>query len=869
MSKSIKRIRFHASALAIAVSLMPFGAYAAGLGKVTVLSPLGQPLRAEVDVTASREELSSMTAKVASPEAFQQAGIEYSPTMTGIRVMLDKRPNGQPFLRMASDRPINDPFLDVLVELNWSSGRMVREYTMLLDPPEALKVAPVPIAAPTAKAPSTAQTAAMPTQPAPVAQPVKAAPVAAPTSTEQASREVKRGDTLARIAGETKPEGVSLDQMLVALFRGNRDAFDGGNMNRLRAGKILTLPTETEAAAVSPAEARKIVVAQAGDFNAYRRKLAATVAAAPVAKEEAPKQEATGKIAPKVEEKTAPAPAKDKLEVSRTESTKNAKEFQSRITALEEDLVARDKALKEASSRIAELEKNLSDLKKLAELKSQAGAQLQQQAQAQAGKPTPPAPLPEAKKVEPTPVPEAKAPEKPAEAAAPVPAAPAQPEVAAPAPKPAEAPTPVPTEAAKPAPKPALPAPVAEEPSFIDENAMLVYGGGAVLVVLLGYLGYASMRRKRGGDLATTTSRITEGDLMANSVFGSTGGQSVDTGASIQTDFSQSALASIDADEGVDPVAEADVYMAYGRDAQAEEILIDALKNDPTRHAIHLKLLEIYSGRKSVKQFESLATDLYGLTNGGGPDWEKAAGMGRALDPDNPLYGGKIAEAGAEQAAPAQEAPPALAVPQSEAEKLRDTLTMPGQLGLTAAGAGAVREPEPPLAMDFDLDLGAGADTRTDIAKAKEVTPLDLNLELGLPQAEGVPMDATVPMGMRMTEPSAAAEPGGLDFEFDLDEAAVPGAAAEMRSEQVTDIGAESPKLDLSAISLDLGGAPAPDISASDQDDPDVTTKIELAQAYEEMGDKEGARELLQEVVQEGSARQKEIARDRLALLEA
>ncbi len=882
MFKSIKRNKFHASALAVAISLLPFGAYAAGLGKVTVLSPLGQPLRAEVDITASREELSSMAAKVATADAFKQAGIEYSPTMTGIRLALDKRPNGQPFLRMTSDRPINDPFLDVLVELNWSSGRMVREYTVLLDPPEALKVAPTPIAVPEVRAPAVA----VPTKPveapaAPVAaQPAKAAAPAAAApkqpAEEQAGRTVKRGDTLSKIAGETKPEGVSLDQMLVALFRNNQDAFDGSNMNRLRVGRILNIPGQAAVAAVSSAEAHKIVLSQAGDFNAYRQKLAGAVAAAPAAKEEAPKQEATGKIAPKTEEKAAPAPAKDKLEVSRTEAAKSAKAVQSRITSLEEDLVARDKALKEASSRIAELEKNLSDLKKLAELKSQAGAQLQQQAQAPKPAPAPvpaPAPAPETKKAAPAPAEAPKVPEKPAEVApAPVPAAPAKPEEAAAPPKPAEAAPPAPAAPATPAPEPvkkAQPVPPPEEPSFIDENAMLVYGGGGILALLLGYLGYSSMRRKRAGDVAPTTSRITEGDLMANSVFGSTGGQAVDTGASIQTDFSQSNLTSIDADDGVDPVAEADVYMAYGRDAQAEEILIDALKNDPTRHAIHLKLLEIYSGRKSVKQFESLATDLYGQTSGTGPDWEKAADMGRALDPDNPLYGGKPAEAGHEEAVPVREAPPPLVVPPSEVEKLRETVTMPGQLGVMAATAtAAAAELEPPVAMDFDLDLGAAHDTDTDVSAIKEPPPLDLNLEIGMPAVPGAPLDATVPMGMRMSEPALASDTSGLDFEFDLD-AATP-AMADSATDIGTHIGVEAaPKMDLSSIDLDLGGPAVSDVAGSDQDDPDVTTKIELAQAYEEMGDKEGARELLQEVTQEGSVRQKEIARSKLALLES
>jgi pilus assembly protein FimV len=136
----------------------------------------------------------------------------------------------------------------------------------------------------------------------------------------------------------------------------------------------------------------------------------------------------------------------------------------------------------------------------------------------------------------------------------------------------------------------------------------------------------------------------TTANLTANSVFGATGGQSVDTTASsMATDFSQASISAIDAEEGVDPVAEADVYMAYGRDAQAEEILLDALKTDPTRTAIHVKLLEIYAGRKNNKQFETLASDLYAQTGGVGADWEKAAAMGMKLDPANPLYGGSTA----------------------------------------------------------------------------------------------------------------------------------------------------------------------------------------------------------------------------------
>jgi pilus assembly protein FimV len=894
VAKSIKRNGFQLSVLAAALCLSATGASAAGLGKITVLSPLGQPLRAEIDVNATREELMSMNARLASPEAFRQVGIEYVQGIANIRFTVDKRKDGQPYLRMTSDRPINEPFIDVLVELTWSSGRMVREYTVLLDPPEGLTpAAPVAVAAPTAAKPSPAQKpvatpAAAPTAaPAPVPAPVaeKPAPVPAPVSEKPApaqakepaaakggdgvgSRVVKSGDTLTKIAAQTKPEGVSLDQMLVALLRSNEGAFDGGNMNRLRAGKILNIPNAEASAAATPAEARQVVVAQARDFNAYRSKLAAAVAATPV-KEDAAKQQDQGKIAPKVADKPAIAePAKDKLEVSRTEAAKNAKALQGRITALEEDMVARERALKEANSRVADLEKNLADLKKLAELKSQAGAQAQKQAEA--AKPVveaKPAPQPEpvvVKQPEPTPVPPPVVePPKPVQEPPKLAEAPATAPVAE-SPKPVE----------KPAPTPVVQAELAdEEPSFISENPALVYGGGGLVALLLGYLGLSAFRRKsRGDDAAPTASRLSEGDLMANSVFGTTGGQAVDTSASIQTDFSQASLSAIDTDEGVDPVAEADVYMAYGRDAQAEEILVDALKTDPSRFAIYFKLLEIYSGHKNVGKFEKVATDLRGQTGGTGPDWDKAAAMGRAIDPGNALYaGGDLsADQQPEPVVPEVETPVAGVAPSSG--RMDSTVTLPGQLSQMAESAKPTVPPVP-TNLGFDLDLGAPAAAAAAAAfgKTESGPSADLDLDVGTPTAasmlDTLDVDLSLPDVAEKPQArgngKATSSSGGLDFEFDLDAPATSSSALPIKE----------PTVDFSGINLDLvtSSVPSPDATAepavADGDNADVTTKLELAQAYEEMGDREGARELLEEVIQEGSAHQQELARAKLATL--
>lgn len=745
---------FRATLLAAAIAALPFSADAAGLGKLTVHSALGQPLRAEVDIAATREELASLSARLASADAFRQAGIEFAPALAGIRFSVGQRPNGQAVLRLSSDRPLNEPFLEMMIELNWAAGRLVREYTFLLDPPDSViaRQPTAPVAAPV-PAPVRRPQVAVPERPTP--PPVTAT---APKSEVASTHLVKRGDTLRAIAAATRHDGVSVDQMLMAIFQNNRSAFDRDNMNRLQTGKVLQIPAREAVLGVDPAEARRTVLAQAAEFNAYRRKLAEAAAAAPAAQEVPPQQTAGGKIAPQVAEKAAtPATKQDQLRVSKAEGEKEPKTAadaatQGRITAMEEDLVAKDKALKEATARLAELEKSIKDLQSLLEVKNQNLADMQKQAESAKVPPQPPVSAPTAA---PPVVAERPSVEPPKVAEAPKPAAPA-------AEAPAAAPTPTPTIAAAPAspPKPAsaakadpVTALVPEEPGFfagLASNPAALAGGGA-LALLLGFAAYKLRQRSR--EEASLPLSTSAPSLTGPSVFGASGGQSVDTSnSSIQTDFSQSGMTAIDADEGVDPVAEADVYMAYGRDAQAEEILVDALKNEPTRHAIHVKLLEIYAQRKNLKQFETLASELYAQTGGQGAEWEKAAALGRKVDSSNPLYGAPAQEsrvaavAAAAGVASASASASAVAATPENAEvsaKLHDTWAMPGDFGKVATGGETA---QPPLAkesdvqpsatpgtLDFELDLAAAAAAPgkvATVAKSAETSNLDFDLEL-------------------------------------------------------------------------------------------------------------------------------------------
>lgn len=291
----------------------------------TVLSGLGQPLRAELDIGATKDELAEMSARLAPQDVFRQAGVDFASVLLDLRFAVEKRPGGNAVVKVTSSKPINEPFLDFLVELNWPAGRLVREYTFLLDPPEiAAKQTARPVAE--ARVVETVRGAgSMEGRQAPAvsesrrpAQPRVAAETKAKAE-DRNDRVVQPGETLRKIANETKYDGVSLEQMLVGLFRSNPTPSLAKNVNRLKAGAILNVPEKSVVESVSPAEARKIYVAQTGDWNTYRQKLAASTGKTAAKADEAGAQASSGKITAKVEERAAPAEqSKDQVKVART-----------------------------------------------------------------------------------------------------------------------------------------------------------------------------------------------------------------------------------------------------------------------------------------------------------------------------------------------------------------------------------------------------------------------------------------------------------------------------------------------------------------------------------------------------------------------
>ena len=727
------------AAVASAV-LLSSAASAAGLGKLTVLSALGQPLRAEIELTTTAgEDASSLAVKLASPEAFRAANIEFNPALLSLRFNVEQRA-GRQFIRVSSAQPLNEPFVDMLIELSWNSGRLVREYTFLLDPAELRNTQPAQVAAETRPAPAQPSAPlaqprpAVPQPAAPVAQPQQAPRAAAPAAAAvnaPSSYRVRPGDTLGKIAAKLKPADISLDMMLVALYRANPDAFIGNNMNRLKSGQILSVPDSGAMRGTGDAEARGIVVAHAADFNAYRNKLAGQVANAAPQRTPQAGQSAAGRITAKVEERpTAANESQDQLRLSK--ATQAATGAQGAATASAEDSIARARELEQAQARVKELEKNVNELEQLMTVKSRSGSEVQNAAAAGAVAGV-------------------------AAGSANTPAAPA----ATPAPKA----------------KPVTPAePKLEEKGFADtlmDNINLVAAGAAIL--LLGALGISQRRKKKGDDRTVVAEPSVLGvpTQGAHSLFAEAGGQSVDTSNSVFNSSFAPSASQLDTNE-VDPVAEADVYIAYGRDAQAEEILKEALRTQPERHAVRLKLLEIYAARKDLRAFETQASELYSLTRGFGDEWAQAAALGLGIDPSNPLY------AGAAGAAPVAPTPSPQERDQQSLLSQQLEASFRGGAPMAALGAGAMGGAAY-AAMDHDEQQDATAVPEADVlaAPVAEQRLEDNSLDFDLGGLTFEPVAGTEPISMAGPGRDAALDDTAVpDLDFALDPITPPDVTA-------------------------------------------------------------------------------------------
>ena len=834
------RIGAMASAIALLGCLASLEAHAVALGRITVQSALGESLRAEIDISdLSADEASSLRVGVAGADVFRAAGLEYSAAASGLDVRLQRRPDGRPYLRLTSNRAIGEPFVDLVLEARWASGRVTRDYTMLFDPPN-LRTSSPPLVSSTPVLPREpvaasalparqdtsvpyAQPAARAVPAAPKPQAVRALPAPSPSGTRQVT--VRPGDNASRIAARNKPASVSLDQMLVALLTGNPDAFVGGNINLIKSGAVVDIPDAQAANALSPGDARRTLIAQSKDFNTFRRKLADGV---PATQLDSADHQAAGKVQTRIDDRAPASNSPDRLTLSK-----------GAVQGMQSD----EQSARDAASRTTDSSKISSALNPQATIPGTgstapglavtgssappaaggapavaATPALISSSAAQAGASAPsaaPQPMPEALAPEPTPA--ASAPASPVPAATSGQAALTAPPVAPP------------------------------EPSLITwiiDNSLLL--GGGVLLALLAGLGFARYRKTAGA--SQVDSSFLDSRLQTDSFFGASGGQRVDTNASNATrsssmDYSPSQL---DAAGDVDPVAEADVYLAYGRDQQAEEILKEALRTHPTRLAVHIKLLEIHAKRRDNKAFENAALTVFKLTGGHGAEWSYISQLGQELEPNNSMY---QSDAGFSVSLPGK----------------RNSGLMPLSSTVPQALAGLAPVVRMPQALDLDLDLdldsptgepssasmqpasmttgalvypGSKAEPMPDIAIPSAFLDLDLNLDTA-PVAQN-PRNLSV-------EPSPKFDlvANGMDFTpepFIAPKAAIAPTAPVAHSGML--------EFDLDSLSLDLGPATKPPARAltGPEKDP-LEIKFLLAEEFRILGDSEGAKSLADEVV--------------------
>jgi pilus assembly protein FimV len=883
-----------ACVLSLALAWLPLTAHALGLGEIKLNSSLNDKLNADIQVVgATSDELDSLAVQLASLKQFAQAGLDHPEVLNQLQFVVVRNPDGTAYVHITSNQAVREPFLDFLVDANWNNGELIREYTVLLNPPSfqnANAPAPQPAAAPAAVPTPAPVVAAVPV-PVPAPAPVTAAaaaptpavataappPVAAPTESAQAAPQpqavveaapppttsppaasavssapapvqralgtnygpIHRGETLSRIAKQLRPEGVSLNQVMLAIYQQNPEVFMH-NINRMKAGYILRLPNMSDMQAISVADANAEVRTQMDAWRASRGQAPASTTTA-VAENNPPPLQI---VAPS-------SAAESNAQVPGAEKTGNgvAAGAPPAVPPSTQTQTAPPPVTTPSQAPLAVNNNTLSSV--------------QQQANQQTPGPVLPAPS-------------------------------TAPKISPPLVK--------------------KPQTGAESGGFLDAilNIYVLIAVVAVgLIVLFGVMLQKRRKNKSGGAFGGAAPRIKGADWLKQEQVG---GDDVTQAASstTRTKAKQAKQAKQDdktqfmepatqvaatADDGdktqlmtstshidtmvanaggggsakldvSDPLAEADFHMAYGLYDQAADVLRKVLRNDPNRREVAVKLLEVFftaGDRNSFVAEAKKLRDAMGATPS--KEWESVAIMGRQVAPDEPLFSAS------------------------------------GSSG-TSAAVDIALEGGGTDTVVSDMDALAGAFAGVELGQAAAPAPAPAPaaasdaLEFSLPDLEPAPAAAPAPA------PAPAPAAGGVEFDLgDLNFEPTPSVKKAEEKKPVvadeptmaSDFGTDSqvefdkalndlatfvntnvpaqpeaaaaePSVDNLSLSAEAPAAAAPeeDTSGGGSSLSEVGTKLDLARAYIDMGDPEGAKSILQEVVAEGDAQQKKDAQELL-----
>jgi pilus assembly protein FimV len=656
--------------------LSPTVTLALGLGDIHLKSALNAPLDAEIDlVGASADDLSGLKASLATREAFTHGGLDYPGFLGALSFVPEKTADGRNVLHVHSAEAANEPFATLLVEVDWARGHVVREYTVLIDPPVfsgAEAPAKASVAAPTAG--SSARSGAIEHRASVAPSAAESAPAASSTTTSSsgsmpaapASRSsgggthaagsrytVRPGDTLTSVASQTYPgaDRHQRERELVAIYRANPTAFQG-NMNLLLSGSRLDLPGDTEIDAISPGEASSEVRRQystwAGSHGAATSARAGNGEAASGQLHLVPPQEAA-----KTPSTAAPgAPGAAGANAGAAGGGGNNAALTQRVQDLEAQLAE--------SQRLLQL-RNAD----LAAMQARAAQNAANNAAATAPATPTPAPKVPAPAAQPAPAPSATAVPTPTPAPAPVASAPANNPTVAP-------PTPAPAPAAKPSTAPAAATSAESGNSVLDliEQYWYVPAGLIAILIILVVLRFVRARQEDEFDRSlgrlqpsfetSTADGVRASDTVPVRTLPSSGAETSyrveETGPHEQPNFDHPAVSAaatsqhvaiddtvtgerpVALDQG-DPLAEADFHMAYGLYDQAADLVQIAISREPERRELKLKLLEVFFVWGNKDRFLQTARELASSRPQAlAGEWEKMVIMGRQIAPDDPLF---------------------------------------------------------------------------------------------------------------------------------------------------------------------------------------------------------------------------------------
>ena len=702
--------------------------HALGLGEIDMQSALNQPMDAVIELTAAGStDLSKVNVTLASQAAHQRVGLSRSRILNEFDFNVEQDRQGNTVVRITSHGAVHEPFLEFLLELTWPNGHLLREYTVLVDPPITMPATPARPVAPVSQAP-VASTMTQPrtrqTQSRPAAATVRTSAPATATSSADSYGPIRRNDTLWSVAERLRPDtGISMHQMMLALQRKNPQAFADNNINNLKAGATLSVPSRDEILSVSAADAFRETTqqystwqggTQSADQDAPAPGVPA-VAETDVTPESAVSTESRLQLmAPEDDAVEGSATSGDPVEATGDASQSSTGLMNQQLALAAEEAETSKAQSTELRSQVSELEEQVETMARLLELKDDELAGMQQKLATDA---TAEAVEPASEEAEPEMLDET-AEEATAEE--------------------------VSTEMQAMAEDNDGPRGIVNK---LMDNPMLAGAGVLVALLLGGFLWSSTRKRNHAG--------IFDDEMTLDKHMSAVSGDSERTApaANVNTLEPEQMPDSDPANDNSDPVTEADVYLAYGRIQQAEDVLQAALATSPEDSAIRLKLLEVYHAAGNVAAFNREASDFRDGVTEEDSVWLQIASMGYAMSPDNDLY-----RAASTRSADAN--------PDFDMD---------------------LADMENPAAPDQPLDDAANDDT-----------------DSGLPES----------------------------IEFNLDDAADMLAAGSDLDEEDTSEGL------LSTME-------------------EVTTKLDLARAYLDMGDPDGARSILGEVMEEGNDAQK------------